>query len=400
MQHGRGDGHDVGPPGADRGQLGREHVLGPAALGGLGRGLGGLRGAGRGLGGGRADLVQAVLVVLLGQRVAEALAGDHVHQHRAAEVAGPAQRVLDGLLVVAVDGPEVLQAQVLEHHLRLEDVLDALLDPVQGLEQRRAEQRRVGQRGLDVVEHLLVALRHPDRGQVVGQPADGGLVGAAVVVDHDDDPALLGPGDVVQRLPGHAAGQRAVADDRDHAAVGLAADLVGLGQAVGVGQAGRGVRVLDHVVLGLGPARVPGDAAPLAQRVEPVVAAGQQLVHVGLVAGVEDDPVGRGVEGAVQGHRELDDPEIRAQVPAGPGDGLDQHVADFRRQLGQLLRPESLEVPRIPDLLQQRHLALLFVGSGAAAGRIGTFRGAVPAGGAFRLYFAGRARRTWHPLDP
>jgi hypothetical protein len=39
--------------------------------------------------------------------------------------------------VVAVHRADVLQAEVLEHALRLDDVLDALLDPVQGLEQRR-----------------------------------------------------------------------------------------------------------------------------------------------------------------------------------------------------------------------------------------------------------------------
>ena len=84
--------------------------------------------------------MQAVFVVLLGQRVAEALTGDDVHQHGAAEVAGPLHGLLDRLLVVPVDRAEVLQAQVLEHHLRLEDVLDALLDPVQGLSiQRRAQ---------------------------------------------------------------------------------------------------------------------------------------------------------------------------------------------------------------------------------------------------------------------
>jgi hypothetical protein len=75
--------------------------------------------------------VQAVVLVLLGLRVAEPLPGDHVHQHRAAVVAGPAQRVLHHPLVVPVDGADVLDAQVLEQHLRLQDVLEALLDAVQ-----------------------------------------------------------------------------------------------------------------------------------------------------------------------------------------------------------------------------------------------------------------------------
>ena len=266
-----------------------------------------------GCGAGRGNLVQAVDLVLLGVRVAEPLLGDHVHEHRPAEVPGPPQRGLQQPLVVAVDGADVLQAQVLEHHLRLQDVLDALLDAVQRAVQRRADQRGAGQRGLDVVQHVLVALGDPDRGQVLGQAADRRLVGPAVVVDDHDQPGVLGRGDVVQRLPGHAAGQRAVADDGDHGPVRLAAQLVRLGQAVGVGQAGGGVRVLHQVMLGLGPARVAGQPAALAQRAELREPAGQQLVHVGLVAGVEDDLVLGRVEDPVERDGQLDHAEVRAR---------------------------------------------------------------------------------------
>ena len=308
MQHRRGDRDHVGAPRADRQNLVAEH-LGPGAL----RRGAGLRGRGRG-----GHLVQAVFLVLLGERVAEALAGDDVHDHRAAEVAGPAQHVLDQLLVVPVDRAEVLDAQVLEEHLGLQHVLEALLDPVQRLVQRRADQRGVRQRGLDVVQHLLVPLGDPDRGQVGGQAADRGLVGAAVVVDDDDQPGVLGHRDVVQRLPGHPAGERAVADHRHHGAAGLAAQPVRLGQPVGVGQAGGGVRVLHDVVLGLGLGRVPGQAAALPQRAELGIPPGEQLVHVGLVAGVEDDPVRRRVEHPVQRDGEFHDTEVGPEVAAGP----------------------------------------------------------------------------------
>ena len=73
----------------------------------------------------------------------------------------------------------------------------------------------------------------------------------------------------------------------------LAAQRERLGQPVGVGQGGGGVRVLDQVVLALGPARVAGEAAALAQQVEAVLPAGHDLVDVRLVAGVEQDPVAR-----------------------------------------------------------------------------------------------------------
>ena len=347
MQHGRGDRHDVRTARADPHHLLAEHLR-PGELGRR------RRRSGRRVEG--ADLVQAVVHVILGRRVAEPLAGNHVHQHRGAEVAGPLQRMLDCLLVMAVDGAEVLQAEVLEEHLRLQHVLEALLDAVQRVEQRRADQRRVRQRGLDVVEHLLVSLRDADRGEVVGDPADRRLVGAAVVVDDDDQPPVLGRGDVVQRLPGHAAGQRAVADDGDYRAVRLAAYLVGLGQPIGVGQAGGGVRVLDHVVLGLGPARVAGDTAAMRELGEAGLAAGQQLVHVRLVAGIEQDPVDRRVEDPVQRDGQLNDAQVRPEVTAVDRYRLDQKIADLCRKLRQFVRAQFLEVPRTGDGLQQCHL--------------------------------------------
>ncbi len=317
----------------------------------------------RARGGGGGHLVQAVLLVVLGELVAEALPGDDVHQHRAAEVAGPAQRCLDRLLVVAVDRAEVLEAQVLEQHLRLQDVLEAFLHAVQGAVQRAADDGRAGQRGLDVVQHVLVALVDPEAGQVVGQAADGRLVGPAVVVDHDDQPAVLGHRDVVQRLPGHAAGQGTVPDDGDHGPVGLAAQPVRLGQPVGVGQAGGRVRVLHQVMLGLGPARVPGQAAPLPQRAELAHPAGEQLVHVGLVPGVENDLVYRRVEHPVQGDGQLHHAQVGPQVAAGPRHDLDQQVPDFTGQDRQLAGVQLLHVARAGDGFQQGHLCCSLISS-------------------------------------
>ena len=64
--------------------------------------------------------------------------------------------------------------------------------------------------------------------EVAGEAADGGGVGAAVVVHQDDEGQVRGLGDVVQRLPGHAAGQGAVADEgQDRARPVLQPDRLG-----------------------------------------------------------------------------------------------------------------------------------------------------------------------------
>ncbi len=162
-----------------------------------------------------ADAVEAVGLVALGRGVAAALLRDGVHDDRAGEVLGPGERELHLLLVVAVDRADVLQAEVLEQALRGDDVLDALLHPVQGAVDRLADDGRAVQDPLAPVHELLVAVRGAQGREVVGQPADRRRVGPRVVVD-DDDQRPVRRGDVVERLPGHAAGERAVADDGDH----------------------------------------------------------------------------------------------------------------------------------------------------------------------------------------
>jgi hypothetical protein len=259
---------------------------------------------------------------------------------------------------VAVDRPDVFDPEVLEHRLRRDGVLDALLDRVQHLVQRRPDQRGAAQGLLDQVEDLLVAGVEPQVGQVVGEPADGRRVGAAVVVD-DDDHGVLGAGDVVERLPAHAAGERAVADDGHHVPR-LAAQRERLRQAVGIRQGRGGVRVFDDVVLTLTLARVAGEPAAAAQEVEAVLAAGDDLVHVCLVAGVEENPVLRRVEDAVQGEGQLDHAEVRAQMTAGARDLRDEEVADLRREHVELLGGQVAQITRGPDRAQQgRGLVLL-----------------------------------------
>ena len=88
---------------------------------------------------------------------------------------------------------------------------------------------------------------------------------------------------------------------------------------MGVADDRRGVAVLDPVVLGLGPARVAREAAGLAEVDEVVAAAGDDLVDVGLVAGVPQEDVAGRVEHPVDGERELDGAQVGAQVAAACG---------------------------------------------------------------------------------
>ena len=214
LEHRGGDGDDVLALLAELDHLVAEDG-GPVGAGGLDRQ------AGVGVDG--ADAVEAVGLVLEGGLVAAALLGEAVHDDRAAEALGARQRGLQGLDVVAVDRADVLQAEVLEHALRGDEVLEALLRAVQRLVERPADDRGALQEVLAAGQEALVAVGGAQGRQVVGEAADGRRVGALVVVDDDDERAVLGGGDVVQRLPGHAAGQRAVTDDGDHVVVAFRA---------------------------------------------------------------------------------------------------------------------------------------------------------------------------------
>ena len=64
----------------------------------------------------------------------------------------------------------------------------------------------------------------------------------------------------------------------------------------------------------------PGEArqpAALAQRADAVAPAGEDLVRIGLVADIPDQPVARRLEHRVDRHRQLDHAERGAEMPAG-----------------------------------------------------------------------------------
>ncbi len=88
--------------------------------------------------------------------------------------------------------------------------------------------------------------------------------------------------------------------------------------------------------------RAPGEAgqpAGLAQRADAVAPAGEDLVRVGLVADVPDQPVARGVEHRVQRHGQLHHAQVRTQVPA-----RDRHRVDQLRP--KLVRHQPKLLPR------------------------------------------------------
>ena len=140
-----------------------------------------------------ARLVHLVGLVVLGRRVAVALAGDAVHDHRAVEAAGQREaRVSSAATSCPSTGPTYFSPRSSNMSLRRKQVLDAALHAVQRVVDRRRRRPACARSAsLTWPSILLVAGRAAAAREMLGQPADGRRVGTAVVV-HDDDHRTVG----------------------------------------------------------------------------------------------------------------------------------------------------------------------------------------------------------------
>jgi hypothetical protein len=73
-------------------------------------------------------------------------------------------------------------------------------------------------------------------------------------------------------------------------------------------------------------------------------AAGEHFVDVALVGNVEYKFVAGCGEHPVQGHAQLDDAEVGAEVAAGFRQRIDQRVADLGRELRQIFVSEIFDI--------------------------------------------------------
>ena len=168
-----------------------------------------------------------------------------------------------------------------------------------------------------------------------------------------DDERGAQPAGQVDRLEGDAAGHGAVADDRDHAAVDALAHAHGLLEPDAVADRGGGVAGAHDVVDRLVARAERRQPAVLADGVELVAAAGEDLVRVGLVADVPEDLVLRRLQHGVQRDGDLAGAEVGAEVAADLADGVDDVLADLLGDLLQLVLGERPEVVGSVDAIQE-----------------------------------------------
>ena len=111
----------------------------------------------------------------------------------------------------------------------------------------------------------------------------------------------------------------------------------------------RGAEAVVFALGALGEARQP---AALTQRPDAVAPAGQDLVRVGLMADVPDQPVVRRVEHVVQRNGQLDDAEAGAEMAAGDRDRADRLGAQFVGNLPQVVFVDAAQIGRALDRVQ------------------------------------------------
>ena len=325
-RHRAGDGDELV---VRRGEF-RERGAEQFAVGRRGRRL---RLAGLGL-----ELAEAVEFHRLHERwlVALALRGEDVEQHWLVLRLQEFERVDERRDVVPVHRPVVAQAEILEEHARRDEALHAGLDAVCEIFNAFAEELFDEPRGAVVQAGIHVA-----RGDLVEVARDGSdvAIDAPLVVVEDDDEFFRLLVGVVQRLVGHAAGERRVARDGDDVLV-RSAEVTRDCHAERRTHGGARVACAVAVVLTLGAEQESVQALVLPDGLESLAASGENLVDVALVRDVEDELVLRRAEDAVQRDAQLDDAEVRPEMAADGcrivvGHHADEFVPHFLGELWQ-----------------------------------------------------------------
>ena len=159
-----------------------------------------------------------------------------VDDDRTAVGTGPMQQVCHCFHIVTIHRPEIFQTQIFKHSLRGHNIFDALLHAVEGFVDRTTDYRCAFEHLLAPFEETVIAPGSTQCGEVLGKTADGRRVRTRVVIDHHDKWQIGPRGNVVQRLPRHASGQRTIANHSNHAATRLPLQGKCLGHTIGIRQ--------------------------------------------------------------------------------------------------------------------------------------------------------------------
>ena len=287
--------------------------------------------------------------VAFGEAVPLAFDRLDVQDHRTIEVGRFVEELDQGRDVVSVDGTDRDEIELLEPGVLGNHRLAHLTHPVIELGQRPPAGNVSG----DLLGGLLeasVGMAQPHPIEVGGHGALGLRDRHAVVVEDHQELTPQGAG-VVEPLHRQAVDDRGVADQGDRATAirvvrrpPLTIERVASGHAHRRGDAGAGVADGEEVVVAFTGFRETGHALASSKTIQHRQPAGQQLVGVALVTDVEQQTIVPEVEDVVHRDRKLDHTEIRREVSAALSDLVADGEPDLRRELGQLVDRQGLEV--------------------------------------------------------
>jgi hypothetical protein len=110
----------------------------------------------------------------------------------------------------------------------------------------------------------------------------------------------------------------------------------------------------EGIVFTLGPTGEAGETTRLSQGPDPVAAAGQYFVRIGLMAHIPDQSVVWCVENGVNRDGQLDHAEGGAKMAAGDGDGVDHLGSKFLGDLSELFPRKVTQIGWDMNAVEQR----------------------------------------------
>ena len=264
-----------------------------------------------------------------------ALLRDHVQQHRPLKFADQGEVLLQLADIVPIDRPDIAEAQVFEKHPAQQTGLYGVFHLREESLDRIADDRHFVQVFLNLGLQAGIERIHPQAVERFGQSADARTDRHLVVVQ-DDDEILFQPAGIVHGLEDDARGEGAVADHGQDVPLSLGPQqFVAHAKSQGSGHATTGVAGHKEVIFAFGRIGIAHQPALRPHGGKFVVAAGQHLVGVNLMARVPDEPIVAEIERGVEGDGQFHHAQVRGEMGrprAGqPADGL----ADFPGQLGR-----------------------------------------------------------------
>ncbi len=284
----------------------------------------------------------------LGQFIALPLARDHMQELQPAQCLEIFQGGNQGIQIVAVDGPHIIETQLLEQRGGRHQPLGMALEAAGQFQHGR---HVLQHRFADILRRRIEPARQ-QAGQIAVQRADRrGNRHIVVVQHHQHIDAGSHPG-IVQGFERHPRRHRAVADDRDMLPVGT-----GVARSHGHAEHGRygsgRMRRAEIVVAGFAAPGKARNAPLLAQPGHLLAPARQYLVRIGLMAHVPDQPVVGRIEHFVQGDGELYCSQVGRQMAARLRDGLQNELAQLRGKLFELRTIQHAQVGRTIDVFER-----------------------------------------------